>query len=200
MAKKSCPRCGWSGGPSPVRLGESLPADLAFFTVTTARRARAGNKRAATLARILDMLFLADHRDDDALLRQLGAKATAYGRRRHGEPTLAGGFVLDNASVVRALVSKARPFADLTAGQATARAVLELFPYLPRVTDRQTREVNAIGAELEAEKDQSPEHLAERALILAGMPAAEAHQRFAFLRVARSRAVRARQKAHGAKH
>lgn len=190
-----CERCGHRVGtkPSGPRLGRSLQEDLAFATLELGRRHTAeGGKRAELVARTLHMVYAATiasiETGDDAQLERLAKMASAYLRRHPKVARAIGPHALDNATKIRTLVQRLEASDD--PHHEAPRAVRELFPHLPRVAERLRTEYDAISSELAAEGARSPEHLAERALVAAGMPAAEAHQRFAFLRLARSREAR----------
>ena len=194
----TCPQCGHTWDPRrphhvDFRIGESLTGDVMFAGHYVLGRAKDGNVRAQAVTRILDGLWLALYRDDDRQLQRLDTAAKRYLETRQLSERHDDAWLEDSPTIVRELVRIAgleftvkskTPF-----GHMLSRVVARFFPYLSGVETvaKLDKLVEALQTERERVKGDA-ERLAERALVHAGMPGEEAHRRFAFLRVAASRA------------
>lgn len=202
----ACPRCGlpdaWRDDPvtlnNPMRV--SLERDLVDLTSWVVKRARAGDRQALGAARVLEALRLAVHRKDAAALDGLAIPAMQLLRSQRSDEVVVydGEELLDNAAAVRRLIAQAQRALDDSAPQSEGRsfkvmlamrnALSTAFPGLPGVRDDAAARVAERRISSDARRsDADAAWLAERALIHAGMPAREAHQRFAFVRMAAHR-------------
>lgn len=203
----TCPRCDLSwrpGGQALVgfRLGRSLTGDVMFVANRALQLAEQGDDAARTVARVLEAVELALRRQDAAQLSKLERLARPYRATRKDHEKWHGSWVTaDSASLIRELVEQAERFNASAQtleidgqtvparGYVLATTVQHCFPWLPGVATRAgvIELARAIAADAEG-RAAGADLVAERALKLAGMPADEAHKRFAFRRMAAGRA------------
>jgi hypothetical protein len=208
-APLECPRCTyrWTPGQKariePLRLGQSLAGDVLFFAGELGRRARALDEKAISVHAIANALYLAVREGDEKTLRRWAADAQRYRKAHEDDPRRLGLSSRDNATIIRELVALADKllkdparapvdvvFGDpLSRGRILAREIHANFPHLPDASTREALERLQSLIEFDmSNPGMEPARMVERALLHAGMDPPEAHQRFAFLRVARYRA------------